>query len=127
MTPGSPSPGHNGKSIPAQNLFSAAVDGIASTAQYEWNQICSHALEVSFSGNVAFHIGPYYSSKDLLYGWIVKMFSFLVIYITRAQRKFQEMDFTLSWQGKQVGSGYIMKLSSLESHGGDGTNVIASS
>lgn len=116
----------NGKSISAQEMFSAAVDGTASTAQYEWNQICSYALGVSFSGNVAFHIGPYLSS-DLLCGWIVKTFNFLVIYVAWAQRKFQEMDFTLNWQGKRVGSGYVMKLSSVGSHGGNGTDGIASS
>lgn len=117
----------NGKSIPAQDLFSAAVDGIASTAQYEWNQICSHAPGVSFPSNVAFHIRPYYSCKGLLCGWIVKTFGFLVLKVVRAQRKFQEMDLTLNWQGEQVRSGYIMKLSSLESHGGNGTDGIASS
>lgn len=117
----------NGKSIPAQDIFSAVVDGIASTAQYEWNQICSYALGVSFSGNVAFHIGPYSSSEGLLCGWIVKTFSFLVIYVVRARREFQEIDFTLSWQGQKMGSGYIMKLSSIESHGGNGTDGIASS
>lgn len=117
----------NGKSIPAQDIFSAVVDGIASTAQYEWNQICSYALGVSFSGNVAFHIGPYSSSEGLLCGWIVKTFSFLVIYVVRARREFQEIDFTLSWQGQKMGSGYIMKLSSIESHGGNGTDGKASS
>lgn len=116
----------SGRSIPAQDMFSAALDGTASSAQYQWNQICSHALGVSFSGNVAFHIGPSYP-EDLLCGWIIKTFSLLVLFVARARHLFQEMEFTLSWQGKQVGSGYIMNLSSVESHGGNGADGIASS
>lgn len=116
----------SGQSIPAQDMFSSALDGTVSSAQYGWNQICSHALGVSFSGNVAFHIGPSYS-EDLLCGWMVRTFILIVMYVARTRRVLQEMDFTLSYQGKQVGSGYIMKLPSVESHGGNGTDGIASS
>ena len=116
----------SGKSISAQDMFSAALDGTVSSAQYGWNQICSHALGVSFSGNVAFHIGPSYS-EDLRCGWMVKTFNLVVMYVARTRRVLQEMDFTLSYQGKQVGSGYIMKLPPVQSHGGNGTDGIASS
>ena len=65
---------------------------------------------------MAFHVRLYYSSEDILCGWIVKTFNFLVIYVARAQPYFQEMDSTLNRQGKKTESGYITKLSSVESH-----------
>ena len=116
----------DGKSIPVQEIFSAAVDGIATTAPNGYTNLCSHATGVSFSGNLAFHIGQY-SDHNLHCGTISRAFRLLVQLVVKDQRKFQEMDFTLDYDGVKIGDGYVLKMSSVEGHGGNGTEGMATS
>ena len=47
----------NVRPVPAQEIFRAVLDGIAATVQHDVNKTCAYVTGVSFSGNVAFHIG----------------------------------------------------------------------
>ena len=116
----------DGISIPLKEIFSAAIDGIAMTAQHAYTGPCSHADGVNFSGNVGFHIGGY-STRTLLCGQIVRTFALLVRVVVRDQAKFQGMEFTLNYDENRIGSGFIVKLPSVEGHGGNGTEAVASS
>ncbi len=116
----------DGKSIPVQEIFSAAVDGIATTAQSRYVDTCSFTTGVSFSGNIAFHIGQH-RDEILLCGQIIKVFGLLVELVVKNQRKFLEMDFILNYDGVKIGEGYIMKLSPVGSQGGNATENVAAS
>ena len=88
----------DGKFIPVQDIFSAAVDGIVTLAPYGYTNLCSHATGFSFSANVAFYIGQYHD-HNLHCGQISRAFGLLVQSVVKDQRKFQEMDFTLDYDG----------------------------
>ena len=115
----------DGKSIPIQDIFSAAVDGIATAAQHGYTNLCSHATGVSFSGNVAFHIGQY-SDHNLHCGQISRAFGLLVQLVVKDQRRFQEMDFTLDYDGVKIGEGYMLKMSSVEGHSNSTEGIVTS-
>ena len=115
-----------GRSVPVQEIFSAAVHGIATAAQHDTNGPYSYTTGVSFSGNAAFHIGGYLD-EDLPCGMIAKAFVILAEFVVKKERKFHEMEFTLTLDGKMIGEGYIFKVSSLESHGGNDTDRTATS
>lgn len=115
----------DGRSIPIQEIFSAAVDGIVTAAPHGYTNLCSHATGVSFSGNVAFHIGQY-SDHNLHCGQTSRAFGLLVQKVVKDQRIFQEMDFTLEYDGVKIGEGYILKMSSVEGHS-NSTEGIATS
>ena len=115
----------DGRSIPIQDIFSAAVDGIATAAPDGYTNLCSHATGVSFSGNVAFHIGQY-SDHNLHCGQISRAFGLLVQLVVKDQRRFQEMDFTLDYDGVKIGEGYMLKLSSVEGHSNSTEGIVTS-
>ena len=105
---------YDGRPVPAQEWLSSAIDGVATVAQYETVAQCAYITGVSFSGNTAFHIGGD-DSGTLLCGQISKTFIYLQIVILK-YRKFMEIDFTLKYDDTRIGTGWVFRISSAESH-----------
>ena len=101
----------DGRPVPAQDIFSAVLDGIATTAQYDVNESCAYVTGVSFSGNLAFHISRI-SVQDLECGRISRAFLLISHWIIPIERIFTEMDFTLILNERPIAEGYIFKISS---------------
>ena len=113
----------DGRSVPAQEVLSSVIDGIATVAPYETDAQCAYITGVSFSGNVVFHIGQSLDAT-LLCGQISKAYIYLSIVILK-NRKFMEMDFTLRYDGKTIGTGHVLKMSVAGSHNRNSTARIA--
>lgn len=113
----------DGTSIPAQELFSSVIDGIATVAQYETNAQCASVTGVSFSGNVAFHVDGYFGAA-LHCGQISKAF-FVVSVVVFENRKFEGVEITLEYDNRTIGKGDVFKVRSVESHNSNSTARIA--
>lgn len=109
-----------GRSVPAQEVLSSVIDGIATVAPYETDE---YVTGISFSGNVVFHIGKSLGAT-LLCGQISKTYTYLSIAILKS-RNFMEMDFTLKYDGKTVGTGDVFKISDVEGHNRNSTARVA--
>ena len=116
-----------GRSIPAvQDMFSAAVDGIFKTAKHPYDSFCTHFTGISFSGAVAFHVGEL-SAEKVTCGQMARAFFLLVELVIKDERVFQEMDYSLEYDGLRIASGFILRVTSVESHGGNSTGEIVTS
>ena len=116
----------HGRSIPVQDIFSAAVDGIATTAQHVYNDPCPSSTGVSFSSNAVFHIGGMFG-RTLLCGQIVTAFGLLADLVIKNKGIFREMEFSLEYDGVEIGQGYTLKMSSIQSQGGNDTRAMSTS
>ena len=116
----------DGRSVPAQEIFSAVLDGIMTIAQYGIDVPCAYVTGVSFSGNVAFHVGRV-DGQGLLCGQMSRVFLAIPHWIIMIERKFTEMDFTLEYAGRKIATGYIFKVSSVASQDKNSTGKIAAS
>ena len=116
----------DGNLIPVQEMFSSIIDGMATTAQYDYDSPCSHITGVSFSGNVAFHINGY-SGQTLLCRQISRAYLLLMVRVIARERQFREMEITLYFDGETIGGGYVLKISSVEGHGSNRTEGTATS
>ena len=116
----------DGNFIPVQEMLSSIIDGMATTAQYDYDGPCSYITGVSFSGNVAFHINGC-SGQTLLCRRISKAYILLVALVIVKERQFREMEMTLYFDGETIGEGYVLKISSVEGHGSNGTGRTATS
>lgn len=106
------------------DVFSAAIDGLATAAQQDYNEPCNPATGLSWNGRVTFGIHQTGDWK-LLCKTIVTTFDLLVEQVVRDKPGIQEMEFTLIYDGGVVGLGYI---SSVMSHAGNnGVGGIATS
>lgn len=113
----------DGKNIPNQDVFSAALIGLAAAAQYDKYGPCDSVTALSISGNTVFHIGR--SSKETLYGGqIARTFFLLINQLFLVQRRFEEMWITLWYDGMIIGDGYIYKVVRLGA--GNATERVAS-
>ncbi|KAF6218774.1 hypothetical protein HO133_005317 [Letharia lupina] len=115
----------DGSSIPAQELYSSVIDGIATVAQYETNARCASVTGVSFSGNVAFHVDDYLGAA-LHCGQISKAFLFISVVVFE-NRKFEGVEITLEYDNITIGTGDVFKVRSVESHNSNSTARIATS
>ena len=104
----------DGRSVPAQEWLSSVMDGLAAVALHESDAKCAFITGVSFSGNTAFHVGEE-SPETLLCGQISKAFAYLYL-VTLKSRKFMEIDFKLKYDAATIGTGYVLRISSVESH-----------
>lgn len=111
------------KNIPAQDIFSAALNGLAAVAQFDHDGPCEHITALSTSGNTVFHVGR--STRAILLGGIIaRTFYLLINQLFLVQRRFEALWFYLSINGVNIGDGYIHKI---ERVGGDNaTNQVAS-
>lgn len=102
--------------VPNQEIFSAALDGITIAAQYNTNTVCTYITAVSFSGNTAFHIGVDHG-QTLLGSQVSRAYYLLVQLLFLRQRRFEEIDSDLRYDGKIIATGFVLRL---------GTDVTAS-
>ena len=114
----------DGRPAPAQEIFSAVLDGIMTRAQHDTSDLCAHVTGVSFSTKIVFQIGRV-DGQDLYCGQISRAFLLISHEIIAVERKFSEMDFTVTLDGKTIATGDIFRLSSLGGQNSNGIGQIA--
>lgn len=97
------------KNIPAQDIFSAALNGLATVAQYDYNGPCDYITALSTLGNAVFHIGRS-TGATLLASTISRAFYLLINQLFLGQRRFKELWIYLSIDGVNIADGYIHKV-----------------
>ena len=115
---------YTGKTILAGDLFSAALDGLASVAQYNNKGICDSITALSVKRNVVFHVGRSTAEVQVLAGILAKAFFLLVRDLFLVQKRFQEMEFGMEVAGMMIADGYILKFP--QSGVGNVTNLVTS-
>ena len=106
------------------DVFSAAIDGLATAAQQNYNEPCEPANGLSWNGRVIFGIHQTGDWK-LLCKAMVTTFDLLVEQVVRDKPGIQEMEFTLIYDGAVIGLGYISSVTS--NAGNNGVGGIATS
>lgn len=112
-----------GKNIPAQDIFSAAFNGLAASALYDHDGPCEYITALSASGNAVFHIGR--STRTTVFaGVIARAFYLLINQLFLVQRRFEELWIYLSINGINFADGYIHKVGRVGA--GNSTQGVAS-
>ena len=106
------------------DVFSAAIDGLATAAHQNYNEPCDPANGLSWNGRVIFGIHQTGDWK-LLCKAMVTTFDLLVEQVVRDKPGIQEMEFTLIYDGAVTGLGYISSVTS--NAGNNGVGGIATS
>lgn len=98
-----------GTNIPAQDIFSAAFNGLAAVALHDLTSPCEYITALSASGNAVFHIGR--SSRTELFAAIIaRGFYLLINRLFLVQRRFEEVFVTMRIHGVGVADGYVYKV-----------------
>lgn len=98
-----------GKNIPAQDIFSAAFNGLAAVSLYDHYGPCEYITALSASGNAVFHIGR--STRTQLFaGIIARAFYLLINRLFLVQRRFEEVWIQMSIHNVVIADGYIHKV-----------------
>ncbi|MCJ1458663.1 hypothetical protein MMC28_009037 [Mycoblastus sanguinarius] len=108
---------YDGRSVPAQEILTAVLDGLATAAQYSTSDACQWTTGVSVLGNTVVHVGQTFG-QTLLCGQLMKLFYLVGGWITIRLKLFGEMDFSLMFEGREIAEGYILKLSATEQQNG---------
>lgn len=102
------------------DVFSAAIDGLATAAQQDYNGPCDPATGLSWNGLVIFGVHPTTTGgRNLPCKAVVTTFDVLVEQVVGDKPGVQEMEFTLVYDGAVIGQGYI---SPVIGHGGTATS-----
>lgn len=110
-----------GANLPEQDILFAALDGLATVAQYDQDTSCRAIHGRSVKANAVFYFGPHYL-ETLPCGLIRRAF-FLVAMQTMIEMKmFREKFFDLRFDGKLIGQGSLLKMPPLvDRRNGTGT------
>lgn len=112
-----------GKNIPAQDIFSAAFNGLTAVAMYDHSGPCEYITALSASGNAVFHLGRS-TRTALVAGIVARAFYLLINQLFLVQRRFEELWIHLSIRGINVADGYIHKVGRVDA--GNVTGGVAS-
>lgn len=113
----------DGENIPNQDIFSAALNGLAIVAQFDRDDPCPSITALSTSRNAILHIGRSTTEETLFAGQISRTFFLLINKLFLVQRRFEEMWIDLSYDGESIADGYIYKVRRLG--GGNATQGVA--
>lgn len=95
--------------IPAQDIFSATLNALATSAQYDKEGPVEHITAFSTSGNAILHIGRLTSVN--IYGGIVsRVFYLLITELFLKRKRFEECWFEVSYEGLGIADGYFHKV-----------------
>lgn len=98
-----------GTNIPAQDIFSAAFNGLAAIALHNHDSPCEYITALSASGNAVFHIGRS-SRAELLAAIVARGFYLLINRLFLVQRRFEEVFVCMRINGVGVADGYVYKV-----------------
>ena len=97
-----------GHKLPVGDIYNAAVDGLAQTAQVGHNLRCDFITTLSITRNVIWHVG--HVGGDVVFGYeIARVFFLLVTEVMLVQKRFQEMWIKVTHEGVDLMDGYILK------------------
>ena len=99
---------YTGSRIQGGDLFSAALDGLAHAALFDHDGPCDSITALSVSRNLVWHVGRN-SDEKLFTGEISRVFYLLVRDLYLVQRRFQEIWFSLIFEGTSIADGYVYK------------------
>lgn len=100
-----------GKAINSKEVFTAVLDGLAISAQYNSQEDCSVLEAVSVSGTSALSVSQIPSfSTPLHYSDVTRALLILTTGVIVLRRRFGEVEFGISYDGIEIAEGYILKL-----------------
>ena len=101
------------KAIDSKEIFTVVLEGLAISAQFEPNEYCPVLEAHSLSGTVAISISQILGKPTLLrYSDLTRSLLILVTGVIVSQRKFKELDFSISYDEVQIAEGYLFKVTS---------------
>lgn len=109
----------HGRNIPVQDILFAIFDGLASLARFDQTKGCSSVHGISLSGNAVLFLGPY-ADEVLQCGRIRKALVLIATDLIVGKKLFSEEEFELKYNGKQIGQGFLMKMTSIKDQDKDG-------
>ena len=105
-----------GKAINSKEVFTAVLDGLATSAQYEPKEYCALLEAVSVSGTCVISVSQIPSFPARLYYLdVTRALLILTTGVIVTRRRFGEMEFGISYDGIQIAEGYLLKISLLNS------------
>ena len=100
-----------GKAIDSKEIFTVALDGLAISAQFKASEDCPVLEASSMSGVAAISISKVLGvPTQLRYSDVTKSLLILVTGVIVPQRKFKEVEFSISYDGFKIAEGYMLKL-----------------
>ena len=101
----------NGARINSRDFFTAIMDGMTYAARNGKIAVCPSLDAISAEANLVFHvIGQEGSPQPMRYDVVTQAMKALFLDMTFRQRRFEEISFSFTHQGVQVGEGYVRRL-----------------
>lgn len=105
---------YDGDNVPVQTLFFAFFNGLVQRAQFNDDAPCTHITAVSANSNFVIHIGGGGDYGTVLQTWHIKRaFYNLFEGIYLRQKRFEDIVFSVHWDGRKVADGFMLKLSTV--------------
>ena len=97
-----------GRVVQRSDLWTAVLDGIATSAQFDVGARCVSLTAVSISGNLAFHV---YELDNSLFTYELAIRTFrLMALVSMRSRIFKELEMTVFYNGITVAVGFVLRL-----------------
>ena len=108
------------QNIPVQDIMFAALDAMVTIAKFDQESPCEYVHGISVSGNAVFFLGGF-SDRSIACKWMLRALLLIAGNIVVAEKLFVNEEFQLSYDGTQIGQGYLMRISVGESNGSHGS------
>ena len=110
-----------GRAIQRSDLWTAILDGIATSAQFDIGARCVYITAVSISSNLAFHLNDL-DNHLFTYELAIRTFR-LVALVSMRTRIFKELEMRVFYDGIRVAEGFVLGLGKPVREGGGGEAV----
>ena len=119
---------YGGHKILNSEIFFALFSGIAHVAQIGDLHPLDYIDAISASRNLAVHMGGGGEPGTQLTTTLIKItLETLYVHLYSEERRFEDIDFSVSWQGKKYADGFVMDLGPPVVGGNNGTGLTATS
>ena len=97
-----------GRAVQRSDLWTAVLDGIATSAQFDIGARCVYLTAVSISGNLAFHLNEL-DNHSFTYELAIRTFR-LVALVSMQSKIFKELEMRVFYDGVRVAEGFVLGL-----------------
>jgi hypothetical protein len=114
---------YDGGRIASEDIFIAALDGLATSAQYIDDSKFQHLAATSASGKCQIDVSEVASPHQVNYSYVIKALRILTLDVIRYLRKFEGMTFDLKWEGISIAKGYMKAVQRVDNDGSRGIDI----
>ena len=97
-----------GRAIQRSDLWTAVLDGIATSAQFDIGARCVDLTAVSISGNLAFHLNEL-DNHLFTYELAIRTFRLMAL-VSMRSKIFKELEMRVFYKGIRVAEGFVLGL-----------------